>query len=147
MPIRGEATATLHDGRRLTLKINFATLARVADAVGKPAKEVFAIIDSEDHPSQMLVGLKVIECALHRHHPEIDEDALGDLMLDEVDAAAITAANRAAMIGAFGDAEGKEGENPPTPAGRGGTSTRSSASGRKPGKTPRSSGSKRPAAS
>lgn len=127
MPIRGEAVAILGNGQRLTLKINFATLARTAAQVGIPAEELFDVIQTETDPRQMLAALAFIEQGFKKHHPEIDEDALGDLMLTDGDA--ITAAMKEAATGAFGDdePEGKKGANPP----RAGRSTRSNKRGRK----------------
>lgn len=125
--IRGEATAKLSDGKTLTLKVNFATIARAAAQVKIPAQHLFEVINSPDDPRQMLATMAVIEHGLRKHHPAIDEDRLGDLMLSDGDA--IGAALREAVAGAFGEAEGEETANPPKP----GTGTRSKASGRKRG--------------
>lgn len=116
MPIRGEASARLANGKTLTLKVNFATLARVAAQVGIAAPLVLQVMSSKDDPRQMLVFLAMAEHALKKHHPGIDEDAIGDMML--TDGQAISAALTAAAEGAFSDdleAEGKEGPNPPNP--------------------------------
>lgn len=147
MPIRGETTARLTDGRALTLKVNFATLARAAAQTGIAAEQLLHVIGDKDDPRQMLALLAMLEQGLRRHHPQIDEDAVGDLMLVERDAQALSQAVLTAAEGAFGgepdpaaDAGDRDGANPP------GTSTRSSGRGPKPVRTRGSSGSKRPAA-
>lgn len=130
MPIRGEATAILSDGRQLKLKINFATLARVAAHLDMQPQEVFSVLEAKAHPKQMLVALAMLEWALKRNHPDIDEDALGDLMMDGTDAHALIEANKSAMIGAFGDKEADSAETDKNPPRRG-TGTRSKSGGRK----------------
>lgn len=129
MPIRGEATAVLSSGKRLTFKVNFATLARVAAQVQIAAPLVLPVMTNKDDPRQMLVFLAMVEQALKKHHPQIDEDTIGDLMLTDSDA--LNAALNAATDGAFGgdeEPEGKEGANPP----KRGRSTASKPRGRKP---------------
>lgn len=129
MPIRGESTAKLSDGRKLTFKVNFATLARVAAHTRIPAPQVLPVMTSKDDPRQMLVFLAMVEQALKKHHSDIDEDEVGDLMLTDGDA--LSAALNEAAEGAFGgdedEAEDKDSPNPPKP----GPSTRSKPRGRK----------------
>jgi hypothetical protein len=144
MPIRGEATAKLADGETLTLAVNFATLARAADRMQLPAGDVFKVLQDAKSPRQMLAMLAMLEMALKRHHPSMDEDAIGDLML--TDGETLGAALNEAVAGAFGgDDEAEDGDekNPPIP----GTSTPSKAGGRNRAKTPASSGNRRRAAS
>jgi hypothetical protein len=142
MPIRGEATARLADGDTLTLAVNFATLARAAAQVAIPAGELFKVLRDAKDARQMLAMLALTEQALKRHHPDIDEDALGDLML--TDGEAIGAALNTATAGAFGDDDTEDGDekNPPIR----GTGTPSKASGQKRAKRPATSGSRRRAA-
>lgn len=132
MPIRGEATARLSDGKTLTLAVNFATLARTAAAVELPADKVLGVIADRNDPRQMLAVLVFIEKALAKHHPAIGEDDIGQLMLDEADAHALTGALNEAVGGAFGD-EAEGGDEPNPPAAKAGTSTSSKPSGRKRG--------------
>lgn len=129
MPIRGEASAKLANGKSLTFAVNFATLARTAASVGIVADQLLKVIGDRTDPRQMLAVMGFMEQALHRHHPGIDEDQLGSLMLNEADANALTNAFNVAVAGAFGgdDAEDKDDKNPPKP----GTSTRSNRGGRK----------------
>lgn len=142
MPIRGEAIVDLSDGSRLTLAVNFATLARAAAATSIPAQDLFGVLQDASDPRQMLTLLAMLEQALRRHHPKLSEDAIGDLMLDDGDA--IGAALKQAVEGAFGEAEQVDtGANPP----KRGTGTRSRASGPKQAKTRGSSGTKRRAVS
>ena len=124
--IRGESVARLSNGKALTLKVNFATIARAAAQVSIPAQDLFGVINTPADPRQMLATMAIIEHGLRKHHPQIDEDALGDLMLSDGDA--IGAALREAVAGAFGEAEADEPGNPPKP----GTGTRSKRRGRKP---------------
>lgn len=144
MPIRGEAQAVLSDGRKLTFKVNFATLARVAVQTQLAAPLVLPVMTNKDDPRQMMVFLAMVEQSLKKHHPGVDEDEIGDLMLTDGDA--LSAALNAAAEGAFGgdDEEGKDGKNPPT---KNGTGTSSKSHGRKRDKTPASSGNKHRAAS
>lgn len=114
MPIRGESTAVLASGRKLTFKVNFATLARVAAQTQIPAPQVLPTMTSATDPRQMLVFLAMVEQALKKHHPTVDEDEIGDLMLTDGDA--LSQALNEAAEGAFGgddDAEDGERPNPP----------------------------------
>jgi hypothetical protein len=127
MPIRGEASARLADGRTLTLAVNFATLARAAAELAVPAEHVFDILKNKDDSRQMLACLVLIEKALQRHHRGINEDDVGDLML--TNDVALSDALKEALAGAFGDGEAGDeaAANPPKP----GTGIRSKPSGRK----------------
>lgn len=129
MPIRGEAEARLGDGRTLKFKVNFATLARASAQAAMPAGELMKAVATAQDPRQMLALLAVTQQGLRLHHPDIDEDALGDLMLS--DGEAIGQAVMAAFEGAFGgpeqDAEERDQPNPP----KRGTSTPSKPRGRK----------------
>lgn len=125
MPIRGEATAVLSSGKKLTLVVNFATMARAAPQVGLPADALFKVLADKDDPRQMLALLAMLEQALRRNHPEFDEEMLGDLMLTDGDA--LGTALMEAVQGAFGDGEDGDSPNPP----KRGPSTASKPRGRK----------------
>lgn len=127
MPIRGEATAVLSSGEKLTLKVNFLTMARICADLDMSADEVDAVLRDRKHPRNLLTLAKVVEVSLQRYHPDIGEDDLGDLLF--TDGKAMFAAFESAMTGARGEAEQADtGANPPKP--RRGTSTPSSKRGR-----------------
>jgi hypothetical protein len=121
--IRGEATATLSDGRTLTLAMGFRALALASASTGIPANEIFAAMQKDDG-RQMLALLALIEGALKKHHKDIGQDEVDDLMLTDSDA--LSTALGEAMNGAFSDAgESTEGKVPT------GTGTNSKKAGRK----------------
>lgn len=120
MPIRGEASAKLTDGSKLTLVVNFATLAKTAAQTKIVAKDVLPVLGDKDDPRQMLVMMTMAEVALQRHHRGLTDDDVGDLMLTDGDE--ISRALMEAVNGAFGEEEAGEAEtkaNPPKGRGTG----------------------------
>ena len=128
MPIRGEATARLEDGRKLTLVVNLATIAKTAAQTGIVAKDILPVLGNNKDPRQMLVMIAMVQHALHRHHRDMDEDDVGDLML--TDDKAISEALLAGVQGAFGEEEAGD-DAPANPPKARGTGTSSKARGRK----------------
>lgn len=124
--IRGEATATLADGRTLTLAMGFRALALASAETGIPASELFTVLQKDDG-RQMLALLSLIYGAVKKHHPEIGPDEIDELML--TDSEVLSQALGDAMNGAFSPAtETAEAGNAPS-----GTLTNSKSSGRKRG--------------
>lgn len=124
--IRGEATATLKDGRTLTLTMGFRALALASAATGIPAAEIFSALQKDDG-RQMLVLLALIEGSLKKHHRDIGPDEVDQLML--TDSEVLSDAISKAMTGAFSDEVAGEPEGNV----QAGTGTRSKATGRKQG--------------
>ena len=134
MPIRGEVSATLSGGRKVTLVVNFATIAKAAVQCGFPPKEMLAAIEDEDDPRQYLCFLSLIQQSMQKHHRGIDEDEVSELIASDLDALrdAFMAAQKGAFVG--GEAgEAETGGNPPKAPRKAktGTGTRSSGRGRK----------------
>ena len=127
--IRGEATATLADGRTLTLAMGFRALALASADTGIPAADLFTVLQKDDG-RQMLALLSLIQGSVRKHHPDIGPDEIDELMLANSEVLSTALGN--AMNGAFSppdtDADKGDGGNAPT-----GTGTRSKASGRKQG--------------
>ena len=122
--IRGEATATLADGRTLTLAMGFRALALASAETGIPAAEIFAVMQKDDG-RQMLALLALIEGSLKKYHRDIGPDEIDELMLS--DSEVLSEAVSKALNGAFGNSDEKADEgNVQT-----GTGTRSKATGRK----------------
>lgn len=122
--IRGEATATLADGRTLTLAMGFRALASASAETGIPASEIFTVLQKDDG-RQMLALLALIEGSLKKYHRAIGPDEIDDLML--TDSEVLSEAMSKAMNGAFGDSDEKAAEgNVPN-----GTGTNSKRAGRK----------------
>ncbi len=122
--IRGEATATLSDGRTLTLAMGFRALALAAAETGIPATDIFAVMQKDDG-RQMMALLALIEGSLKKYHRDIGSDEIDDLML--TDSEALSEAVWRALNGAFVDSNEKADEgNVPN-----GTSTPSKGTGRK----------------
>lgn len=122
--IRGEVTATLKDGRTLTLAMGFRALALASADTGISAPEMFAVLQ-EDDGRQMLALLALIEGALKKYHRDISPDEIDQLML--TDGNVLSDAMSKAMNGAFGE----EDEKQPEGNAQAGTGTRSKATGRK----------------
>ena len=78
--IRGEATATLKDGRTLTLAMGFRALALAAAETKIPVDDLFNILNNDDGRG-LLVSMAVIRSALSRHHGFITDVDLDELML------------------------------------------------------------------
>ena len=135
MPIRGEAVAKLASGRKLTLVVNLATIAKTAAQTGIVAKDILPVLGDKNDPRQMLVMIAMVQNALHRHHRDLDDDDVGEMMLEQADADAIGEALMAGVQGAFGEEEEAGDDAPPNPpkAKRRGTGTGSRARGRKRG--------------
>jgi hypothetical protein len=124
--IRGEATATLADGRTLTLAMNMRALADAAALSGIPSSEIFTVLQKDDG-RQLKAVLGLVEGSLKKFHRDIGPDEVDDLMLTDSDA--LTDALFKAVAGAFSaDSTADEGNAQAT-----GTSTRSKGTGRKPG--------------
>ena len=124
--IRGEATATLADGRTLTLAMGFRALALASADTGIPASEIFTVLQKDDG-RQMIALLALIEGSLKKYHREIGPDEVDDLML--TDSEVLSEAMSKAMQGAFGDSDEKaDAGNAPS-----GTGTNSKRVGRKQG--------------
>jgi hypothetical protein len=124
--IRGEATANLSDGRKLTLTMGFRPLAKASAELLIPASGIFGILKRDDG-RQTLVVLTLIEHALAKYHRDIDSDDIDELM--RTDSHVLTEALGEAISGAFGDEEEKEEVgNVPN-----GTGTRSKKTGQKRG--------------
>lgn len=122
--IRGEATATLADGRTLTLAMGFRALALASAETKIPASEIFAVLQKDDG-RQMSALLALIEGSLKKYHRDIGSDEIDDLML--TDSEVLSEAMSKAMNGAFSDNDGKaEAGNV-----KAGTSTRSKGTGAK----------------
>jgi hypothetical protein len=128
--IRGEATATLADGRTLTLAMGFRTLALAAAETKIPVDELFQIMD-EDDGRGLLVSMAVIRAALNKHHGFINDDELDELMLNDRDV--VSDAVRTATIGMSRPKEDSDDTQSPEGNARRGTSTRSKRTGRRPG--------------
>jgi hypothetical protein len=132
MPIRGEASVKLEDGTKLTLAVNFATLAKAAAQTGIIAQQILPVLGNNKDPRQMLVMVAMLQHGLHRYHRDMDEDDVGDLMLTDGDT--LSVALMEAVKGAFSTEEEESGDNaPPNPpkAKPRGTGTNSSRRGRK----------------
>lgn len=122
--IRGEATATLADGRTLTLAMNMRALAHASAVSGIPSSEIFSVLKKDDG-RQLQAVLGLIEGALKKYHRDIGPDEIDEMMMDEPDP--LTDALFAGINGAFAEGdEEAEGGNAPS-----GTSTRSKGTGRK----------------
>ena len=122
--IRGEATATLADGRTLTLAMGFRALALASADTGIPASEIFTVLQKDDG-RQMKALLALIEGSLKKYHRDIGPDEVDDLML--TDSEVLSEAMSKAMNGAFSDSDENADEgNVPN-----GTSTRSKGTGQK----------------
>jgi hypothetical protein len=78
--IRGEATATLSDGRTLTLAMGFRALALAAAETKIPVDDLFEIMEKDDGRG-LLVSMAIIRAALNKHHGYISDDELDELML------------------------------------------------------------------
>jgi hypothetical protein len=131
MPIRGEASVDLAGGGRLTLAVNFATLARASAATKIPAQEMFTVLAVDDG-RQLLAMLSLLEFALQKHHAgQFSPDDIGDMML--TDGEKIGQALGLALSGAFGEEEAgaDASSNPPKAKRRAGTGTSSRSAGRK----------------
>jgi hypothetical protein len=102
--IRGEAAATLSDGRTLTLAMGFRALASASAETGIPASEIFSVLQKDDG-RQMLALLALIEGSLKKYHRDIGPDEVDDLML--TDSEVLSEAMSKAMNGAFGDSDDK----------------------------------------
>jgi hypothetical protein len=123
--IRGEATATLKDGRTLTLAMGFRALALASASSGIPASEIFKVLQKDDG-RQTLAVLSLIEGSLKKYHREIGPDEIDGLMLTDSDV--LTDAVFEGINGAFDDeseANADEGNV------KGGTSTSSKKTGQK----------------
>jgi hypothetical protein len=132
MPIRGESSVKLEDGTKLTLAVNFATLAKAAAQTGIIAQQILPVLGNNKDPRQMLVMLAMLQHSLHRHHRDLDEDDVGEMMLTDGDA--LSFALLEGVKGAFSDDEEESGDNaPPNPpkAKPRGTGTSSSRRGQK----------------
>lgn len=124
--IRGEATATLKDGRTLTMAMGFRALASASAETGIPASEIFTVLQKDDG-RQMMALLALIEGSLKKYHRDIGPDEIDDLML--TDSEVLSEAMSKAMNGAFSDDDGKADEgNAPS-----GTGTPLKRTGRKQG--------------
>ena len=125
--IRGEATATLADGRTLTLAMGFRALALAAADTKIPAKELFEVMDKDDG-RQILAMFALLEGSLKKYHREIGADELDQLMMSDHDA--LADALMTSMRGAFAD---EEPESVKADEGnvKAGTSTPSKGTGRK----------------
>jgi hypothetical protein len=124
--IRGEATATLKDGRTLTLAMNMRALADAAALSGIPSSEIFSVLQKDDG-RQLKAVLGLIEGSLKKYHREIGPDEIDELMMTDSDA--LTDALFKGVAGAFNDTdEADEGNVLPS-----GTSMRSKKTGRKQG--------------
>jgi hypothetical protein len=123
--IRGEATATLADGRTLTLAMNMRALADAAALSGIPSSEIFGVLKKDDG-RQLKAVFGLIEGSLKKFHRDIGPDEIDELM--DTDSEALTDALFKSVAGAFNDdtSEADEGNVP-----RSGTSTRSKGTGRK----------------
>lgn len=122
--IRGESTATLKDGRTLTLAMGFRALAIASAETGIPASELFTVLQKDDG-RQMLALIALIEGALKKHHKDIGPDDVDDLMLTDSDV--LSEAMSKSLNGAFSDpAEDEEAGNVGN-----GTGTNSKRAGRK----------------
>ena len=122
--IRGEATATLKDGRTLTLAMGFRALALASASSGIPSAEIFAVLQKDDG-RQMMALLALIEGSLKKYHRDIGPDEVDELML--TDSQALSDAISQAMTGAFSEDDGNADEGNV----QAGTSTPSKATGRK----------------
>lgn len=123
--IRGEATATLADGRTLTLAVNFRVIASAAADTCIPATEIFSVLENDDG-RQMKAMFALTDGALKKYHRDIGPDELDRLLLS--DSQAISTALGEALSGAFpSDSDEKADEGNV----KAGTSTRSKGTGRK----------------
>lgn len=125
--IRGEATATLKDGRTFTLAMGFRALALASASSGIPAAQIFAVLQKDDG-RQMMALLALIEGSLKKYHRDIGPDEVDELML--TDSEALSDAISQAMTGAF-SVDGGNDSGEPEGNVQAGTGTRSKATGRK----------------
>jgi hypothetical protein len=108
--IRGEATATLSDGRTLTLAMGFRALALASASTGIPSTEIFAVLQNDDG-RQMLALLALIEGSLKKYHADLGPDDIDEIMT--ADSEILSTALGQAMNGAFADkTESTEGKVP-----------------------------------
>lgn len=122
--IRGEATATLADGRTLTLAMGFYALASASAATRIPASEIFTVLQKDDG-RQMEALLGLIEGSLKKYHRDIGRDEIDELMFTNSEV--LSEAVSSALHSAFGDGDEKaDAGNAPN-----GTGTNSKRAGRK----------------
>lgn len=125
--IRGEAKATLADGRTLTLAMGFRALAFASAKAKMPTTEIFAVMQKDDG-RQMTALLALIEGGLNKYHRDIGEDEIDELMF--TDSETLSEAVSVALNSAFSDEKPEKAEVGNAPSG---TSTRSKPAGRKRG--------------
>ncbi len=125
--IRGEATATLADGRTLTLAMGFRALAFASAKAQMASAEMFNAMKSDDG-RQLKALLALIEGSLQKYHREIGEDEIDELMFS--DHQALSEAVSVAMNTAFSDEKDDKADEGNVPTG---TGTRSKATGQKRG--------------
>jgi hypothetical protein len=127
--IRGEAKATLKDGRTLTLAMGFRALALASAETRIPASEIFKVLQKDDG-RQTLALFALIEASLSKYHKDIGQDEVDDLML--TDSEVLSEAVSKALNGAFND-DTEETEKIESSEGNGvnGTGTSSKKPGRK----------------
>lgn len=95
-PHRGEVSFTV-DGKSYTIRLGRNAMAEAEAVVGRPFP---AIVQSLGSSPEVGVLRAVLWAGLHRHHPELDLLAVGDLM-DEAGDEAVTAAIAEALRLAF----------------------------------------------
>lgn len=126
--IRGEATATLKDGRTLTLAMSFRALALASAESKIPASQMFNVLQKDDG-RQTLALLALVEASLKKHHRDIGPDEVDTLMFDNSEA--LSEAVSKALNGAFTDSSEKPDDEVKAGNGQSGTGTGSKKTGRK----------------
>lgn len=104
--MRGETSATLKDGRTLTLAMGFRALALASSETKIPASEIFKVLQKDDG-RQTLALLALVEASLKKYHRDLSADEIDQLMLS--DSEVLSEAVSRSMNSAFGDGDG-EGE-------------------------------------
>lgn len=104
---RGEAALTVGD-KVYTLQYGWNAIAKIETVTGLTSGEVGAMIQRENFHAG--VFRSVVWGMLQRHHPELDLEAVGDLM-DDADTTALSQAVREAMERS--SLGGGDKENPP----------------------------------
>lgn len=105
-PLKGEAEATLEDGRTLRLVFNANAWIAAEEVLGKTTPEILAEIASEK--ASLKTQRAIVWAGLRKHHPEIEIEEAGDLLVELAEAMSrgLTGGLPQAEEGASDDGEG-----------------------------------------
>lgn len=108
--MKGEATATLEDGRTIRLAFNTGAWIAAEEVLGKTTPEIIKELQSGN--ASLRTQRALFYGGLRKHHPEIEIEEAGDILMEAAEAMA-AGLNGGMPQGEEGQVDGEAAPDPP----------------------------------